>query len=326
MRRRDLLTGALGISWAEGIHAAGAQTKRRARMGWLSGGPVSPDSPIHILKQTLHELGWKAGDTLDMEERHAQGDAAILPRLAAELVAQRPDVIGATGVTEAKALQAATRDIPIVFMQIAIDPVTAGLVASITRPGGNVTGFMQAPQLLTGKRLDLLTELLGRPPRRLGYISNPSSINIGPMRADATDAAARIGAEITHAEVNAPGEIDRVFDSVSDRDAVLVSFDFLLVGLRSRMAELAIRLRLPVMYENRLHVLAGGLMSYGGDLRENYRQGATYIDRILKGARPSDLPVVQGSRFELVLNTAAAKALGLTIPQSLLARADEVIE
>lgn len=321
MRRRDFLASAFVVPGVAGAFPAAAQTARRARLGWLSGGSrdgwlsggsrdaAAPDRTIAVLRLALHELGWRLGETLDIEERLARGEAASLPGLAAELVALRPDVIACTGGTEAKALQEATREIPIVFFQISADPVATGLVASISRPGGNVTGFTQGPQILSGKRLGILTELLGRPPRRLAYVLNPASANSGPMWTDAAEAAAKIGAEILRVPVGAAGELDAAFAGLKDRDAVLVSHDLMFFGLRRRFAELAVLHRLPVMYENEGHVAVGGLVSYGADLRENYRRGAAYIDRILKGARPGDLPVVQASRFELVVNTAAAKAI-----------------
>jgi putative ABC transport system substrate-binding protein len=296
-------------------------------MGWLSGGPPrGPGAPVELLKDALRSLGWRIGETLEIEERHASGDTASLPRLAAELVAKRPDVIGATGGTEARALQDATRDIPIVFMQVATDPVAAGLVGSITRPGGNLTGFLQSPELLWGKRLDFLKELMGHPPRRLTFIGNPGNTSFGAQWRNAEDEAARIGAEIRRADVRTAGDLESAFQDVGDSDALLVHWDFLLVVLASRIAELAVARRVPAIYEQRMPVAAGGLMSYGAELTENYRQGAAYIDRILKGAHPRDLPVVQGNRLELVLNTSAAKAIGLIFPAPLLARADEVIE
>jgi putative tryptophan/tyrosine transport system substrate-binding protein len=211
-------------------------------------------------------------------------------------------------------------------MQMAWDPVAAGLVQSITRPGGNLTGFLQSPELLWGKRLDLLREVMGHPPRRLGFIGNPGNTSFAAQWRNAEAEAARIGAEIKRADVGAAGELDGAFRDLADRDAVLVQWDFLLVGLSGRTAELAAQHRLPAIYEQRVPVVVGGLMSYGAELTENYRQGAVYIDRILRGAHPRDLPVVQGHRLELVLNTSAAKAIGLTIPTSLIARADEVIE
>jgi putative ABC transport system substrate-binding protein len=280
---------------------------------------------IDILKASLRDLGWRAGETIEFEERWADGDVARLARLASELVALRPDVIATTGGSETKALQVATQDIPIVFHMVA-DPIAIGLVASISRPGGNTTGFAQGPQILWGKRLGLLTELLGRLPRRLAWLGNPGNAGSEANWTDAKDATAQAGVDLARIDVSRADELDKAFMVVKDSDALLVQFDFLFVVLRNRIAELAAQTRVPAIYENRAQVLAGGLMSYGGDLRENFRQGAVYVDRILKGARPVDLPVIQASRFELVLNKGAAKALGLTIPDSLIARADEVIE
>jgi putative ABC transport system substrate-binding protein len=274
----------------------------------------------------LQSLGWSIGRTLLIEERYATGDTTRLPGLAAELVTTRPDVIGATGGTEAKALQDATRDIPVVFMQMAWDPVAAGLVQSIARPGGNLTGFLQSPELLWGKRLDFLTAAMGQPPRRLAFVGNPGNTSFRAQWDNARAEAAKIGADIKRADVAVASAIDGVFRDLADRDAILVQWDFLLVSLSERIAALAVERRLPALYEQRMPLLVGGLMSYGVDLTENYRQGAAYIDRILKGAHPRDLPVVQGNRIELVLNIAAAKAIGLTFPPSLIARADEVIE
>ena len=304
-----------------------AQQARPARMGWLSGGtPDRIGSPLPTLKEALQALGWRIGETLEIDERHARGDTASLARLAAELVAARPDVIGATGGTEAKALQQATRDIPVVFMQMAWDPVAAGLVQSITRPGGNLTGFLQSPELLWGKRLDLLGEAIGQRPRRLAFIGNPGNTSFAAQWDNARTEAAKIGADIRRADIAVAAAIEGAFRGLGDIDAILVHWDFLLVALSERIVALAAERRLAAIYEQRQPVLLGGLMSYGADLSENYRQGAIYIDRILKRADPRDLPVVQGNRLELVLNTAAAKVIGLTFPPSLIARADEVIE
>jgi putative ABC transport system substrate-binding protein len=280
---------------------------------------------IDILKASLRDLGWRAGETIEFEERWADGDFSRLPRLASELVMLSPDVIVATGSSETSSLHAATRDIPVVFIQVA-DPVSLGVVASIARPGGNITGLAQGPQILWGKRLGLLTELLGRLPRRLAWLGNPANAGSEANWTDAKDATAQAGVDLTRIDVSRADQLDEAFIAVKDSDALLVQWDFLFAVLRNRIAELAAQTRVPAIYENRTPVLAGGLMSYGGDLRENYRQGAFYVDRILKGARPADLPVIQASRFELVLNKGAAKALGLTIPDSILARADEVIE
>jgi putative tryptophan/tyrosine transport system substrate-binding protein len=319
-RRREVIAALAAAAAASG---ARAHAPRRARLGWFSGRAAGAlERSMAVFRQTLDEQGWRIGETLDVIERLAEGDAASLPGLAAEIVARRPEVIACSGGTEAKVLQAATRSIPIVFMQVLVDPVEAGLVSSITRPGGKITGITQSPRPLTGKRLDILAELLRRPPRRLAYLVNPGNTGVAAVLADAAEAAVRTGAEILRADVAAPGELDRSLERVQDREAVLVAHDFMFVALRKRIAELAVRYGLPVMYETEGHVAAGGLVSYGADLRENYRQGALYVDQILKGASPGDLPVIQASRFELVLNTDAAKAINLTIPPTLLARAD----
>jgi putative tryptophan/tyrosine transport system substrate-binding protein len=326
MRRRDFLAGASAIALVVQCTAADAQV--RARLGWLSGTRKQTDdnSPLAILRAALSGLGWKPGETLEIEEREAEGDASNLPRLAADLVALRPDVIACTGGTEAKALQGATREIPVVFMEVTVDPVSAGLVENISRPGGNLTGFLQTPQLLSRKRLDILAELLGRHPQRVAYVLNPANVDAARLEADAAQAAGHIGADLRRRLVSAPTELELAFDGMHYFHAVIVQQDFMFVGLRKEFADLARRRRIPVMYENRGHVEAGGLISYGADLRENYREGAIYVDCILRGAHPRDLPVVQASRFELVINMKAAKALNLTIPPTLLARADEVIE
>jgi putative ABC transport system substrate-binding protein len=326
MNRRDLLAGALGFTCTAVIDPSGAQTVRRKRLGYLSGSTQgSGEYTIDILKASLRDLGWRAGETIEFEERWADGDFSRLPRLASELVMLRPDVIVATGSSETSSLHAATRDIPVVFIQVA-DPVSLGVVASIARPGGNITGLAQGPQILWSKRLGLLTELLGRLPHRLAWLGNPRNAGSEANWTDAKDATAQAGVDLARIDVSRADELDKAFMAVKDSDALLVQWDFLFAVLRNRIAELAAQTRVPAIYENRTQVLAGGLMSYGGDLRENYRQGAIYVDRILKGARPADLPVIQASRFELVLNKGAAKALGLIIPDSLIARADEVIE
>ena len=300
----------------------------RARLGYLSGG-MKAEMEQHtaaILKESLRALGWRLGETLDIDERWANGDFAVLPRLAKELLERRPDILVSSGTSETRALQTLTRTIPIVFMQVAVDPVAVGFVKNIARPGGNITGFMQAPQLLWGKRIELLTELLGRPPRRLAWIGNPGNTSSEANWADARDAAAKVGSEVIRLNVSTARDVDRAFDAMKGRDAILVQFDFLLAVEGQRVAAHAARLRLPAGYENRIQAMAGGLMSYGGDLRENYRQGAQYVHRVLNGTPPGDLPVVQASRFELVLNVKAARALGLAVPASLLARVDEVID
>ncbi len=224
MRRRDLLTGSLAACCVALASKTGAQSTRK--MGWLSGGtPDRVGSPLPILKEALQDLGWRFGGTLEIEERHARGDTAQIARLAAELVAARPDVIAATGGTEAKALQQATRDIPVVFMQMGWDPVAAGLVQSIARPGGNLTGFLQSPELLWGKRLDFLREVMGHSPRRLAFIGNPGNTGFRAQWDNARAEAAKIGADIRRADVAVASAIDGAFRDLGDRDAILVHWE-----------------------------------------------------------------------------------------------------
>lgn len=321
MRRRDVLAAFVTAAWGM-AHPLNAEPLRRARIGFLSGGDGGMGP---TLTEALGKLGWRSGETLEVNERWANGDASRLPRLAAELVAQHPDVLVATGSTETMSLRAATREVPIVFLIIA-DPVSLGIVESIARPGGNITGFTQGPRILWGKRIELMTEFLGHPLRRLAWLGNPANAGSEPNWVDAKDAAAQIGTELLRVDVSTAEALGGAFDNVKDRDGLLVQYDFMFFVLRSRIAELAAKHRLPAVYENRSQVLAGGLMSYGGDVRDNYRHGAGYIDRILRGARPADLPIEEPSRFELVINLNTAQALGLTVPQSILQRADEVIE
>lgn len=305
-----------------------AHAQRRRRLGYLSGGKIGPSAAnsIAVLRSRLAELGWRDGDTIEIIERWSDGDFAILPRLARELVAAGVEVLVATGTTETRALQDATKTVPIVFMQMAVDPVTSGFVQRIAQPGGNITGFMQGPQFLWSKRLELLAELIGRSPRHLAWLGNPGNAGSEPNWRDAQDAARRTGASIARIDVATPQEIEGAFTRLEGIEALLVQYDFLLSAESERVADLAAASRLPAIYENRTQALTGGLISYGGDLRENYRQGADYVHRILNGADPARLPVVQASRFELVVNAKTAAAMGIAPPASLLARADEVIE
>ena len=229
-----------------------AQGTRRARLGYLSGGSKSDESgttTLDLLTESLRQLGWRVGETLEVEERWANGDFASMPRLARELVALKPDVLASTGGTETKALQEATQTIPIIFLQLGADPVSFGFVKRIARPEGNITGFMQGPQILWGKRIELLTELLGRQPRRLAWLGNSGNNGSKASWADAQAAAAGIGSEVTRVDVASADEIGRAFLSLTDREAVLVQYDFLLSAERRLIAALAARQRLPAIYE-----------------------------------------------------------------------------
>jgi putative ABC transport system substrate-binding protein len=321
-----VVAGLLGAACVVHVSDGFAQRGKPARLGYLSGsGPGARDRSIEVLKIALVPLGWRVGETLVIEERWAEGDFTRLTHLARELVALRPDVIVSTGALETGSLQAITRELPIIFMQVA-DPLVLGLVASIARPGGNVTGFTQGPQHLWRKRLELLTELLGRAVRAVAWVGNPGNPGSKADWLDARDAAAMAGAEIVRVEASRTDTLIGAVAALRDVDALLVQWDFLFSTLAEPLAELAARKGLPTAYGNRGHVLAGGLMSYGGDLRENYRQGAGYVDRVLRGTAPADLPVNEVSRYELVVNLGAVKRLGIDVPVSLLSRIDEIIE
>jgi len=297
--------------------------KTMARIGVLAIPPkdMLPDQ----LTPALNALGWRDGETCQIEVRSANGDIASLPRLAAELVALRPDILIGFGSTETKALQSATNEIPVVFVASS-DPVGYGIVDSIARPGRNATGSTISPQMLWGKRLELIAELLGHLPSKVAWIDDPDYVSAKLNLAAAMQSAEELGVKVERWQVRKPDDLDRVFVPTTGCEAILVQSIATTLMYRWQIAEIATRRRLPAIYENREHVVAGGLVSYGADFGENFRIAARYVDRILKGARPRDLPVIEASRFELVINLKTAKALGLTVPPSLLARADEVIE
>jgi putative ABC transport system substrate-binding protein len=246
MRRRDLLTSALGFTCFAVIDPGEAQPVRRKRLGYLSGGRQGlwNNYTYDILKASLRDLGWRENGTIDIDERWADGDVSRLPGLVSELVQLRPDVIVTTGTSESKAVQAATKDIPVVFLQVA-DPISSGLVASISRPGGNITGLMQGPQILWSKRLGLLTEMLGRQPRHLAWLGNPANSGTASNWADAQDAAARVGADLIRIEVNRAEDLEVAFKGIKGVDGLLVQWDFLLSILSHQIAQLAAQERVP---------------------------------------------------------------------------------
>ena len=336
MRRRDfigLLGGVAGALTCADVFAA--QKSRIARIGLLSVSPFDTeckslradayrDPPCWLLSD-LRALGWREGENLQIEMRLGNDDPASLPRLAAELVALQPDVLIGPGSTDAKALQAATSDIPIVFLNSS-DPVGYGLVDSIARPGKNITGTAIAPQILWGKRLELLMELLGHRPAKIAWLNNPEEVSTKLNERAVMWSAEKLGIEVERWQVRKPDDLGGVFANASGSEAVLVQFVALTINHRQQIADLAARYRLPAIYENQGFVVDGGLISYGTDPRETWRKSLTYVDRILRGAQPKDLPVEQASKFVLTINLKAASALGINVPQMLLGRADEVIE
>ena len=326
MRRRALLATPL-LAAATATRGALAQPRpsRLPRLGMISA--ASADDPVAFvyLRRYLATLGWRHGETLHIEARNGNGEPGVSPRLAAEILATQPDVIVVTGSTEARAVQQATRRIPIVFLQV-VDPVALGLVASLARPGGNVTGAAASGQMLWGKRLEVLAELLPADRRRLAVLNNPSNPAHARNLTDIAEQAPRLGFTPRVLNLTTPAAMPAVLAEAAQDHAMLVPHDFILFPARRRVVAFAAEARLPAVYENRFSPEVGGMASYGADLRENYRQGAQYVDRLLRGARVEDLPVVQPNRVELVINLAAVTALGLSAPPRLLARADEVIE
>src|SRR5262245_3504407 len=310
--------------------AARAQQPAMPVIGYLeSRSPDTQPDRLRAFRQGLKETGYVEGENVRIEYRWAENQVDRLPMLAAELVRQRVNVIATTGGERvALAAKAATMTIPIVF-GVARDPVPFGLVASHNRPGGNATGVNFLVAELGSKQLGLLHELIPAA-ARVGLLVNPKSPNPIPeqMMRDVTAAASAIGLQIDVVQASDSREIESVFGTLvhTKADALLVGPDAFFVSRRLQLAILAARHVLPAVYNVREYAEAGGLMSYGTDVRDAYRQIGVYVGRILKGAKPADLPVVQSSKFELVINLPTARALGLTVPPQLLARADEVIE
>jgi putative tryptophan/tyrosine transport system substrate-binding protein len=275
----------------------------------------------------MRDLGWIEGQNYRITYQFAEGHYDALPRLASELVRLGVDAIVASPTPAALAAKNATATIPIVGIGFD-NPIENGLVASLARPGGNVTGLSYGvgPEIF-GKDIELLREMLPGL-RHVAVLSNPASPNHTAMISNVKPAARTLGVEILFLEASGLGEFDRVFAAMANQrvGALFIFGDPMLGVHRARLAELAVQYRLPSMHTNRLHVEAGGLMCYGPSFSDLWRRAATYVDKILKGARPADLPVEQPTKFELVINLKTAKAIGIEIPQSMLLRADEVIE
>lgn len=323
------LSFVLAVSVLAAPFTANAQpTGKVYRIGYLTGGSTtSAARNVDAFREGLRELGWVEGQNIVIEYRYAEGRFDRLPDLAAELVRLKPDVIAAGPTPPVVAAKNATATIPIVMMS-AGDPVAVGLVANLARPGGNVTGVSFAFGMeLYGKDLELLREAIPKL-HRVAILWNPAN----PAQALAVNnvktAARSLGVQVQPLEARGPEQFDGAFAAMAKEraDAFLVVPDSMFNSNRARLAELAAKSRLPSMYGYREHVEAGGLMSYGPSIAAGSRRAAFFVDRVLKGAKPGDLPVEQPTKFELVINLKTARALGLTIPQSLLLRADEVIE
>jgi ABC-type uncharacterized transport system substrate-binding protein len=328
MRRIGLV---LTLSLAFAPFAAEAQQAAKvARLGFLALNPAASPHLHEAFRQGLRDLGYVEARNLVIEYRSAEGKPERFPALAAELVALKVDVIVASSTPAALAAKQATRTIPIVLTG-AGDPVTSGLVTSLARPGGNVTGLSVLSPELVGKRLELLTQavpgvshvaVLWQPGGGLGERTEKD------MLKGAEVAARALGVRLQFLEARGPDEFDKAFSEMTRAraGALTVLPSNMFTNERRRLVDLAAKNRLPAVYPWREGVDAGGLMAYGPDLADLFRRAATYVDKILKGAKPGDLPVEQPTKFELLINLKTAKALGLTIPQSLLLRADQVIE
>jgi putative tryptophan/tyrosine transport system substrate-binding protein len=328
MRRRQFITLVGGAAAIWSLAARAQQADRVRRIGVLHGATADdPDQQARFaaFQQVLQQLGWTDGSNLRIDQRWGAGNTDDIRKYAAELAALAPDVILATGDTVERLLQA-TRTVPIVFV-IVIDPVGSGIVDSLSQPGGNATGFMQFEYNLCGKWLELLKQIAPGV-TRVAVLRDPTvTAGIGQF-AVIQSVAPSVGVEVSPLNLRDAGEIERAVAAFArSANGGLITTAGALTGFhRDLIVALAARHKLPAVYPNRAYPTAGGLISYGADFVDQYRLAAGYVDRILKGEKPADLPVQAPTRYELVINLKTASALGLTVPQALLARADEVIE
>jgi putative ABC transport system substrate-binding protein len=326
MDRRAFITSlTVGTLLASRL-ADAPQAKGKRRIGWLSPALAAEGLPnLEALRAGLRELGYVEGKNITIEARWAEGRSERLPQLAAELVRLPVDVLFTAGTPASQAAKQATSTIPIVFANVAF-PDQTGLVASYPRPGGNVTGVaFIGPEY--GKRLELLKEARPRL-SRVALIYNPDNPGSVLALQETQRWATPLGVSLEPHKFRGPQDFENVFGAIAGKrpDALMTTADPIIFSYRTRIVDFAAKNRLLSMYPSREFVVAGGLMFYGTSIPEVYRRAAVYVDRILKGAKPADLPVEQPIKFDMVINLKTAKALGLTIPQSLLLRADEVVQ
>ena len=326
MRRRDfiiLLAGAMG-GWPS---AARAQQKVMPVVGFLNTGSPGPTAPfVAAFLQGLHETGYVEGQNVAIEYRWAEGNDDRLPGLAADLVGRKVDVIATIAAAPALAAKNATSTIPIVFAGVG-DPIGSGLVASLARPDGNLTGFSNINVELTPKRFELLSELVPQA-KIVALLVNPTNMNTENIIGEMQEAARAKAVQLVILKAATESEIDAAFATLVElhAGALLVAGDPFFFGRREQLLALASRHAVPASYMWREFVVAGGLVSYGTMVTAAFRQAGSYAGRILKGAKPADLPVQQTTIFDLVVNQKTAEVLGLTVPPSILARATEVID
>jgi len=326
MKRRDFIAGLGGAAAAWPLTARAQQAGNIARIGFLDLGPASLRvDRVEAFRAGLRDLGYVEGKNLVIEFRWAD-NAQQLADYAAELVRLKVDVIFAVSSTMVEPARRATSTIPIVFATHA-DPVGIGHVASLNRPGGNITGLSMLLTELVPKELELLTEIVPKA-KRIGVLWNPTTPSLPPAMKALESAGQRLGLQLIKAPAQAAGEFDDAFAALTRErvEALMVVASPLYMAYREPLAELTRKHRLPAMFGSQENVHAGGLISYAADLTDLHRRAGVYIDKILKGSKPGDLPVEQASKYEMVINQRTAKAIGLVIPESFLARADEVIE
>jgi len=310
------------------LAAEAQQAGKNARIGVLLLPPRAGAGGTYIqaLREGLRDLGYVEGQNLLLEIRWAEGRPDLLPDLAAELLNTRPDVLVTSGSEAILTLKRATGVVPIIMATV-MDPVALGIAASLAQPGGNLTGLAILSPELTAKRLQLLKEVVPRL-ARVAVLWNPANPGNALMLREVETASRILGVRWQGVAVRGPDELAGAFNAIIDAQSngILAIEDSMLVSHRFRIVESVARTRLPAMYAFRQFVDAGGLMSYGPDVPDSFRRAAAYVDKMVKGAKPADLPIEQPTKFELVINLKTAKALGLTIPQTILIRADQVIE
>ena len=314
---------------ALGVTAEAQQLKKVPRIGYLAPGDAAGDSiRSEAIRLALREVGYIEGQNITIEYRYAEGKSDRYPELAAELLRLKIDIILVTGGEPVmSAAKNATKTIPIVMIGSGVDPVGAGLVESLARPGGNVTGVTTLSTELGGKRLQMLKEAVPKV-ARVAFLYNPNTRNNVIELKEVQTAARALGLTVRSWDIRGTDGFEKVFSALSKErpDGLYVPGGPQMYANQKRTIGFALKSRLPSVYNRREDVEAGGLLYYGADLADSYRRVAYYVDRILKGAKPADLPVEQPTKFELVINLKTAKQIGLTIPQSMLYRADKVIK
>ena len=326
MRRREFITllGGAAAAWPA---AARAQQPALPIVGLMIAGSPGPlRRATEGFREGLKEAGFVEGQNVAIQYRFAEGQFDRFPAFASDLVGRQVEVLFTTSSAGTLAAMRATTTIPVVFA-IGEDPVTLGIVASLNRPGGNVTGIYQFTTGLEAKRLGLLREIVPKT-TTMAVLINPNFSAADTQLRDVHDAATHLGVQLVVLRANAESDLDAAFSTLVQQraGALLVCGSPFFFGRREQLVGLTARHAVPAIYEWREYAAAGGLMSYGTDLAESYRQGGIYAGRILKGAKPADLPVMQATKFEFVINLSTARALGIDVPPTLSARADEVIE